>query len=152
MTVAVIGAGLHFALPSSSTKAPSTQGPGRDLTALVTQVQAGMRQPELTKREEHILNVASGPWQGEPFRDRLPTPVVEKPESMEQPVKLPTYTAFMVVGARTLAIIDGLEYRKEESIKGGEFRVAEIYPDRVELIRQGAVDPVLIQLAEEQSK
>lgn len=150
MTVAVIGGGLHLASPSGRRPAALPARPaGPDLTALVTEVQAGLRESRLNDREEKIIALAETPWSRTPFLPRALPASAGWVDQQPERDRLPVYTGFLAIGNRVLALIDGRDYRKNELLAGGEFRVAGIFPDRVELIREGAATPVRIPLTEE---
>ena len=136
--VAAIGAGIYSApswLGQSTTIAEPVK---KDFTALITSVQVKLKQGELTDREENILSAASKPWQRNPLRSQ---PLFPQGES-DSGIPMPKYMGFINTGPRPIAIIDGRDYRPGETVQGGEFQVAQIYPEYVELLRRGATDPV----------
>jgi hypothetical protein len=140
---AAIGAAVSYAVPWSGTNASSPQVERTDFSALIAQVQVTLRQGELTDREEHALEAAVTQWLRDPLR---PRPLVSSGSGMSEDIPLPTYMGFINTGPRPTAIIDGRDYKSGESVRGGEFQVAGIYPDRVELLRRGASVPVQVPL------
>ena len=147
MIVAVVAGGIHFLLPSGE-RGTAARAP--DFTAVITQVQAGAQAGRLTNREQLMLKRATEPWSRDPFITRLPTtPDLAETDAAENDFRLPMFTGFLSIGERALAIIDGREYRQNDWLRGREFRVAAIHPERVELIREGASSPLSIPLTEE---
>lgn len=147
MTVAVIGGALSFVLESRDISL-SEPGISPDLSATVTQAQAELQATELSARERHVLELARETWGNDPFRDR-PLRSLDEDEGGNTN-SLPVYTGYIHVGSQPLAIINGRDYREDQSLKDGGFRVAGIYADRVELVRPGSSDRILVPLDTEE--
>lgn len=140
---AAVGGALYYAFTSVDANPGALAAEQSDYTALITRVQVSLTQGELKDREEHVLAAATTQWLRSPLRSR---PLVSLDDGATAAIPLPEYTGFINTGPRPIAIIDGRDYWPGEAIQGGEFRVAQIYPDRVELLRRGARDPVRVLL------
>ena len=137
--VAAIGAGVYYASGLFSSSEPIDQPVRKDFTALITSVQLNLNKGELTDREENILSATSTEWSRNPLRVR---PLFPHGDGSSPAIPLPTYMGFINTGSEPIAIINGIDYRPGETVQGGEFQVAQIYPEYVELLRRGATDPV----------
>lgn len=140
---AAIGGAVHFALPSSGANPSSLEGERTDYSALIAEVQANLQQGELTDRDEHALAAVATQWLRDPLR---PRPLRSPDNGTTAEIPMPSYTGFINTGPRPIAIIDGRDYRPGELVRGGQFQISGIYPDRVELLRRGASDPVQVPL------
>lgn len=140
---AAIGAAVYFAVPSSDGNESSLRVERADFSALIAQVQVTLKQGELTDLEEHALEAAVTQWLRDPLR---PRPIVSFGKGMEEGIPLPMYSGFINTGPGPTAIIDGRDYKSGDSVRGEEFQVGGIYPDRIELLRRGATVPVQVPL------
>lgn len=152
---AAIGAGVSYAPALLNPKIAGADRKPTDFGALVTEVQASLDEGKLTDREELVLTAAATQWLGNPLRERplIITEPEEEPKEVESPVyvaPLPKYTGFIKIGTKVIAIIDGLDYRPGDIIQGGEFKLFQIYPDSIKVIRRGALDAVDVLLEKPQ--
>jgi len=146
VAAAAAGGGIHLLMPSGSGSRDASAKAEPDFSALIETVQEGLQAGELSPREEHTLASASTRWLRDPLRTR---PVKPMHDGTTEQIPMPSYTGFINTGPRPIAIIDGHDYRSEEPVRGGEFQVISIFADRVELLRRGASDPVLIPLTQQ---
>ena len=58
------------------------------------------------------------------------------------------YTGYLNMGAKNLAILNGLEYEEGEELKKGGFIVRKIYPERVIIVIKGQQEEITIPLEE----
>ena len=58
------------------------------------------------------------------------------------------YTGYLNMGARNLAILNGLEYEEGEELEKGGFVVRKIYPERVIIVIKGQQEEITIPLEE----
>ncbi|MFT6863865.1 MAG: hypothetical protein ACJAVK_002427 [Akkermansiaceae bacterium] len=144
---AVIGAGLYYASALFSPTAGSSGLVRTDFSNLIAKVQVSLEQGALTDREERVLAVATMQWLRNPLREQ---PLLTQNSDSSPLVPLPKYIGFLDTGSRLIAIIDGRDYRTGEAIQGGEFQLAHIFPDHIELLRRGATDPVEVPLEQAQ--
>ena len=93
---------------------------------------------KLNKEYQHMMVQAGANWSKDPFlhssaqlKKSLATPtIISKPVSTDRAPDL-TYTGFMQIGDTKLAILNGIEYAKGESLDIKNYYVKEIYPTRV---------------------
>lgn len=116
-----------------------------DFEPLITRFEAAVRQGEPEQREKNVVTAAATQWLRNPLRS-TPVIAIGDERSVESP--LPKYTGYIHVGPQPMAIIEGRDYRRTETVAGGEFEVFAIHADRVELLRRGATEPVLISLTQ----
>ena len=145
---AAIGAGLYYAFTAVSAPPASPKLVQTDFSALIAKVQVNLKQGELTDREERVLAAATTQWLRNPLRSR---PLEWQGDGSTPATPLPKYIGFINTGSQPIAIIDGHDYRPGEAIQGGEFQLAMIYPDYIELLRRGAIDPVDVPLEKPQT-
>lgn len=144
---AAIGAGLYYAFGISSSSSASNNSARTDYSALIAKVQVSLDQGELTDREERVLAAATTQWIRDPLRSR---PLLSQGSASLGMTPLPKYIGFINTGPQPIAIIDGRDYRPGDAIQGGEFQLAQVYPDHIELLRRGATDPVDVPLEKPQ--
>ena len=143
--IAAIGAGGYYAFNVSSPPPASTQPVQTDFSAIISTTQVNLKEGELTDREESILVSSTTQWLRNPLRSR---PLLSQGDSSATP--LPKYMGFINTGPQPIAITNGRDYRPGEAIQGGEFQLAQVYPDHIELLRRGATDPVDVPLEKPQ--
>lgn len=142
-TVAAIGGVLFYALGfvgSNQERPPEA----KDYTALIAKVQKELKDGKLTSREEAVLKAATTELSRNPFRSG---PVEGKVKNKN--IKRPEYTGFLHVGGHSIAIIGGKDYRAGDLIEGGEFRLVSIFPNRIEVLLNGAKEPTSVPLLED---
>lgn len=142
---AAIGGGLYYGFGALNPSDSAPQVNKKDFTALITQVRVNLDQGKLTNREKRVLAAATTRWLNNPLRER---PLLTRIKEDEPP--LPTYTGFIEIGSRPIAIIDGRDYRAGEAIKGGEFKLSEVFADHVEILRHGATETIKVPLEQVQ--
>lgn len=151
VAAAAVGAAMTYAPAVFSPDAAESKRKPIDFATLSTSVQVNLKKVAASDREKRLLAAATTEWLGNPLRDRpLEAEEPDKPdfELPEYIVPLPVYVGYIRIGDKEIAIIDGQDYRPGETLSGGEFQLVQIYPDHVELLRRGAVDPVKVPLEE----
>jgi hypothetical protein len=83
----------------------------------------------------HVIQLAEANWKQDPFmviRKAAPLPA-EKAASKEPVRPLPNmaYSGFLEIGAKRLAIINGMEYEAGDRVTPGAFSVKTILPNKV---------------------
>jgi hypothetical protein len=58
------------------------------------------------------------------------------------------YTGYLNMGAKNLAILNGLEYEEGEELEKGGFIIRKIYPERVIIVIKGQQEEITIPLEE----
>ena len=151
--VAALGAGAYYvpSLLEADAKAASERK-AADYKALFEGVQNSLKRGELTDREERILNTAASRWSSSPLRANPlpPPPVIIVPENSGIKdgekvlvlIPVPQYIGYIKIGNHEVAIIDGVDYRAGDLLQGGAFKLIQILPDRIKVIRRGAASPI----------
>lgn len=149
--VAALGAGAYYvpSLLEADAKAASERK-ATDYKALFEGVQNSLKRGELTNREERILNTAASRWSSSPLRTSpLPPPIEEdeKPDESKGDevvilIPVPQYIGYIKIGNHEVAIIDGVDYRAGDFLVEGEFKLVQILPDRIKVIRRGTASPI----------
>ena len=140
---AAIGGAVYYGMDllKPPKKTPVAQ---QDFTPIITRVGVELKNNALTDREQRVLAAATTRWLRNPLRSQ---PLEKQPEKATEPDEpLPNYVGFINIGDRPIAIIDGQDYRLEETIKGGVYKLTAIFPDHIELLRNGANEAIKIPL------
>ncbi len=122
--------------------AGSLQPPAKEalesLNAFIIKVAAASQEGKLSDTDAYIVKTAETAWQQDPM---LVIPKKAAPQVVE-PVKTPamlptaglTYTGYMEMGDKQLAIINGVEYEAGDRLEPGGLVIRRILPNRVEVI------------------
>lgn len=147
--VTALGAGIYYVPDLLESDVKPVSKAATDYTSLFDSVQTSLRRGELTNREERILNTAASQWTSSPIRVLPLPPPPEKPveedTSTDEPkiqIPFPQYIGYIRIGTHEVAIIDGVDYRAGDLIQGGEFKLFQILPDRIKVIRRGTASAV----------
>ncbi|MEN8785935.1 MAG: hypothetical protein ABF379_16370 [Akkermansiaceae bacterium] len=143
--VAALGGMLSYALGFVGSNQENT-AKAKDYTALIAEVQEKLKSAKLTSREKAVLQAATIELTQNPLRSG---PVEGKVKNQNQNLKRPEYTGFLRVGGHSIAIIGGVDYRAGDLIEGGEFQLISIFPNRIEILLNGAKEPTSVPLLEE---
>jgi hypothetical protein len=145
-----------FELLSPPAKEDNYTGPGEDnkaLNELVAGIDRVITGEGLTQGEQYILASAQDEWPQDPFSD-VPLDMLEGGEKgdIEEEIEdmqisetgqVFTYSGFLVMGDKRIAIIDGQEYEKGDELKSGLYTVQDIDPEKVS-IRDNKASRVII--------
>jgi hypothetical protein len=117
-------------VPSTSLPAQSVEGLNAFITKVADAVKAGTADAGTL-----AIQKAEAAWKQDPFMViRKATPqVAEKAASKEplRPVPNMTYSGFLEIGAKRLAIINGMEYEAGDRLGTGGFTVKSVLPTKV---------------------
>ena len=100
-----------------------------ELRTVITSLAANLSAESLSKSESYIIGMVNTEWEGNPFLDILPEktsvsrdmiPVEKEAEAQKSMLRF-TYSGFLSMGDRSLAIINGLEYAIGDWIDEGEY-------------------------------
>jgi hypothetical protein len=128
---------------SAEKKVPSTatEGAARNVTALVTDITAALSKDAPKPAEAHTIKRAEAPWARDPFFDRKglhELTATEKPvpaaagAAAAPAVKPPfSYTGYVDMGRRKIAIINGNEYAAGDSLDVEGYVLSVIDPNRI---------------------
>lgn len=125
------------------------------LSKLADDITAELKEWDLTEAEAYIITQAETEWTKDPFFEGK---VSWKPGSggtVIQAEKVEfSYTGYIELGKKRLAVINGLDYQIGESLVGeslesGEYIVQNIYPDRVVIKPRGKGNVITVQFFNE---
>jgi hypothetical protein len=105
----------------------------------------------LTEIDAYIIENISAKWTKDPLLNtRDPNPYIEVSQKTPEILKGITYSGYLQMGSRNLAIINGTEYEAGEELEKGGFTVGKIYPNRVIIVLRGGKVKHAIPLEETQ--
>jgi hypothetical protein len=106
------------------------------LSAFIDETRASLQAAAPTAVETKILERASREWASNPFfqRQEEAAPVTAPGAAAPQAPAF-RYTAFLSVGDKRMAIVNGLEYRTGDTVTGSRCVVQHIEPNKVVLLR-----------------
>ena len=108
---------------------------------VVEEVRTQLATSSLDDRETYILAHAAAPWAGQPFVPaRVEPPAEEDLHLAVEDPALPdlTYSCYLRIADRRLAVIDGHEYAEGDRILDHDFIVQSIRPEEVILQRRNS--------------
>ncbi|HUV50718.1 MAG TPA: hypothetical protein VMW78_06860 [Anaerolineae bacterium] len=123
-----------------------------NLKKLTADVVEEVSRAVLTKTEAFIIGQAGAEWKRDPFL-KPGLPVKFEPESGRAEVSAEkarfTYSGYLEMADKKLAIINGIEYKAGEIIvNGGGYIVGSISPTRVALELTGGKNVIILPLEE----
>ena len=117
-------------MPSTSLPAQSVEGLNAFITKVADAVKAGTSDAGTL-----AIQKAEAAWKQDPFMviRKATSQVAEKAASKEplRPVPNMTYSGFLEIGAKRLAIINGMEYEAGDRLGTGGFTVKSVLPTKV---------------------
>ena len=135
---------------------PGKRGPMRENSKLESLNKFISHVAELTKEslseiDSYIIEKAPKQWGKDPLlsSDSEFQFKAENTEADVSALKVGIkYTGYLNMGARNLAILNGLEYEEGEELEKGGFIVRKIYPERVIIVIKGKQEEIAIPLEE----
>lgn len=152
--------GAYALFFSSPPKGTSTFGGSRsgELNKLITELSVGLSKEGPTETDIYIIEKAESKWVKDPFCEKKIAVVKEKEEASKAEAEaeaevLPevtfSYSGYMEMGDRKIAIVDGMEYKIGEEIGPGGFIIRAIYPNKVVIGIKGEKGEITVPLVEE---
>ena len=112
---------------------------------------AELTKESLSEIDSYIIEKAPKQWDKDPLLSS-DTEFQFKAENTEADVSALKvnikYTGYLNMGAKNLAILNGLEYEEGEELEKGGFIVRKIYPERVIIVIKGQQEEITIPLEE----
>ena len=112
---------------------------------------AELTRESLSEIDSYIIEKAPKQWDKDPLLSS-DTEFQFKAENTEADVSALKvnikYTGYLNMGAKNLAILNGLEYEEGEELEKGGFIVRKIYPERVIIVIKGQQEEITIPLEE----
>ena len=125
---------LFFASPSSDDLLNPKMGV-EDVNQFVVEVTGQINKDVLSEVDTYAIKKATAPWKNDPFfrsESALNSGIEREGDDLVLIVDF-TYTGYIQMGDKMLAIINGLEYETGDTIDPGGYIVRSISPSRVEL-------------------
>ena len=151
LSVAYGAYALFFEGRGSKTKATRTQKSSGELDGFVSEIAqrlAGMNQSETGA---YTLALAESGWDNDPFLETELSVMKAAGRETEASVDIAslfTYSGYLKMGSRGMAIINGMEYEVGELLEETDYRVKRITPTRVFIGDAGGKTDVVLLLNE----
>jgi hypothetical protein len=152
---------LFFSSPPKGTS-KSAGSRSSEINKLITELSVGLTKEGPTATDNYIIEKAESKWVKDPFFDKKISVVKEKEkvpkveaemEAEKEVEVLPevtfSYSGYLQMGDRKIAIIDGMEYKTGEEIGPGGFIIRAIYPNRIVVGIKGKEEEITVPLVEE---
>ena len=112
---------------------------------------AELTKESLSEIDSYIIEKAPKQWDKDPLLS-ADTEFKFKAENTEADLSALKvnikYTGYLNMGAKNLAILNGLEYEEGEELEKGGFIIRKIYPERVIIVIKGQQEEITIPLEE----
>jgi hypothetical protein len=162
LTVVYGAYALFFSSPPKKGASLSAESSTSQINKLITELSVGLAEGGPTKTDTYIIKKAESKWLKDPFSDKKLSVVKEK----EKPIKVEaeveaeeevevfpevtfSYSGYLQMGDRKIAIIDGMEYKTGEEIGSDGFILREIYPNKIVIGMEGIEKEITVPLVEE---
>lgn len=133
--LALIYLGVVFLFPGPGSTVSQLETDEISAEGLVTEVAQSLARYHLTETERTLLEKAQAPWPSDPFiAATLSSSGERKPAGETITEAGPegfSFTGYVEIGTRRLAIINGEEYETGDRITGSPFTVRGISPQQV---------------------
>ena len=135
MVLTIIGGGYTYFFSSPSETVVVNPSPGVDqLNRFMTDIAKNLGNKGLSENDTYIFTKAASEWAKDPFLESgltvLPELSVSQDEVVVEEVHF-SYSGYLNIGNRKLAIIDGMEYEAGEELDQGGYFVKDISPVQV---------------------
>ncbi len=142
---------LFFAPPSK--KGLVDQGAeSKALNKLIIEISETLAKESVTESDLYILSKAQAEWGGDPFLASVPAnkpDAAKKQEPSEGDEKVPfTYSGYVDMGKKKLAIINGVEYEIGEELRSAGYIVERIESTRVILKGKQKSERLIVPIRE----
>lgn len=154
-----------YALFFSSPPKGTSRGAGSrssEISKLITELSMSLTKEGPTATDNYIIERAESKWVKDPFFEKKVTVVKEKQKAPEVEAKVEaepevevvpevtfSYSGYLQMGDRKIAIIDGMEYKIGEEIGPGGFIIRAIYPNKIVIGIKGKEEEITVPLVEE---
>jgi len=142
---------LFLETPTSTINIASSESKLDAFNKFISNV-AAMTKDGLSEIDSYIIEHIPAKWTKDPLLNtKNEFKFDEAGRVAEETQKLGiTYSGFLQMGNKSLAIINGLEYEKGEKLRQSGYVVGAIYPTRVIILMRGGKQRISIQLLETQ--
>ncbi|QTA86856.1 hypothetical protein [Desulfonema magnum] len=148
----VYGAYSFFPRTSPPVPVGNSETKSEELNKFVLEVAGKLANKDFSNFDNYILEQAAGQWKEDPFLASglsvESEPPVVKAEKLARELSL-TYSGYLIMGNKILAIINGMEYEVGEALAGhGECIVRNISPLETEIGIKGSKEKIIIPIEE----
>ena len=152
--------GIYEFFLSSPQKGPQVE-PGADSASqetFMTEISKTVATQGPSEKEAYIMRLAEMPWRESLFhelgKEELEEVVVNEPEIQVEPEPLPlevnlSYSGYLEMGDRRIAIISGMEYQTGDLIDPGGYVVRAIHPTKIILELKKNKQTITLPIIEE---
>ena len=136
MAIAILYAAVDFLAPKKKASAPDMTQKTAELSAFVTDLTAGLDKDTTKNLNALIFSRAEKEWTHDPFLDAKSYRAWSKArETVKEGGAAPkiefTYTGYLEMGRKRIAIINGIEYKEGEPLDIKGFVLKSVSPARV---------------------
>ena len=101
---------------------------------LIKDISTVVKENETVKVQKYIAKRAEEDWRDDPFASsRIVTGTVAIAAGADKEIRF-TYSGYLEIGKKKIAVINGIDYQKGDELEVGEFRVVRIYSSKVLLM------------------
>ncbi len=153
---------LFFSSPPKKGTSISAESRSSQINKLITELSVGLTKEGPTETDTYIIEKAESKWAKDPFFDKKISVVKEKEKALKAEAEAETreevdilpevtfsYSGYLQMGDRKIAIIDGMEYKTGEEIGSDGFIIRAIYPNKVVIGIEGIEKEITVPLVEE---
>jgi hypothetical protein len=148
-----------FSTPSGTTVIDA-EAELRAMYTLVKEIAADVNKENISAADTYIIARAETEWRKDLFWARHETDAPELdtigegmeaadliPEETREPQITFTYSGYLELGSKRIAIIDGMEYEIGEELESGGYTVRSIFPNRVLIEVKGERQVIIVPIA-----
>jgi len=149
--LAALYGAYNFLFSSSGMKSRTAGVSRQELNSFITETFAGISRALLTPDDREILMQAATQWETDPFvRSTAPLTRKRKSEPRRTPVETAgiTYSGYIKMGNRYLAIINGMEYEVGDRLEPEGHVVSLISPEKIVIRLRGKSELISLPLKE----
>jgi hypothetical protein len=150
---------FFFSAPSGTTVI-NAEAELRAMYALVKEIAADVDKENISAADTYIIGRAETKWRKDLFwaRHETEAPEVDKidkqiepddffPDEIQERQITFTYSGYLELGSRRIAIIDGMEYEIGDELESGGYTVRSISPNRVVIEVKGERHVINVPIA-----
>ncbi|MFC1488429.1 hypothetical protein ACFL6B_01135 [Thermodesulfobacteriota bacterium] len=129
------GSYIYFFTSPSETDVISPEKEAETLNKFMADLARTLKESKLSENDTYLLSRAETGWPKDPLLQpglivKSEVTVEKKDEVFDEKINF-TYSGYLDVGNRRLAIIDGMEYEAGEALEDGKYYIKEISPVQV---------------------
>lgn len=116
-----------------------------ELQKFVNEMSDTVSKDTLSDKDAYVIEMATSPWANDPFSDVQLPDESDKKQATEE-IKM-TYSGYVQIGEKLMAIINGTEYQAGEELSQPGYVVEQITPEKV-VIKVGNRKTISLPLEE----